>query len=366
MIDKAAIYPEIFSHIAPIPDCGSLVLAIFAIGLAGLFVMHYVMIAAAVIAAASAIYGGVSASNANTRNKKAAEDAAFYTAKNAYETGIRNSRAIIASITAKNAMTAAITEFNVDQNWDVALYNSDIKMLVGDYNAKVKEQEAFDIWEAANLDIQQLDMQGKRTKGDVLAAYGASGAQINDTDSVKDALVNTETAIEMDKMVVRYGADMRAKYVRNEAARSRWDGYMAASQIIYEASQRNMGMIVGNSFNMLGNAIQGSMDATMTYDNAIRGASSAFAGGQIAGAEYGARANSAMVSGLFSAAGSLASAYISSQSPTTTKMDSPVSYNDSGWMNEIGNTSSQSGSYSANLTSNSSLYFESTRPLLTN
>jgi hypothetical protein len=228
----------------------------------------------------------------------------------------------------------------------------------------VKESEVGRIWESADLDITQIENQGSKLKGEILSAYGASGAQINDTDSVADALTNAESATEMQKLIIRHGADIRATEVMNQGARSRWDGYMSASQIVYEGAKANMGALGQTAIGIVGNTIQGQIDARMTYENAVRGAATTMSGGSAQGQMYSSQAAQAMANGLFTAAGSMASMYVASRNPTTdTTMATTADTSATTWN---GMTSSPSGNMSATLLGGSSTYSSQLEPLYEN
>ena len=255
----------------------------------------------AIIMAVSAVYGGVSASNTAKANARSAERAAFDNARNNVHAGLINSNAITNAMLASNAVNAATSIFGAEQNWNVAQYNADLKMLVGDYNADLLDSEAFSILEGAKVDVKNIEDAAKRSKGAILASYGASGAQINSTDSVADAIIDSDTQAAINKFIIRHGADIQATKVRNEAARSRWDGYMSAQQILYEGSQRSTSMLFQGATRSLGNLAQASIDASATMANAMIGASNITNAGAVDSTKYRIQANQSMNDGLFTA-----------------------------------------------------------------
>ena len=173
-------------------------------------------------------------------------------------------------------------------------------------------------------------------------------------------MIDAETQVEFEKFIIRYGADIRANHVKNEAARSRWDGYMAAQQLIYEGGMSNINALVNTGVRMVGSTIQSSIDASMVYNNAVRGANSAFSGGQIQASQYNAQASQLMASGFVSAAGAAISAYLgaggtvggggTTAQPIANVRSSGASYNS--MYTSPGNT--QYGNYSASLYGNGS------------
>lgn len=307
-----------------------------------------------IIAAAASVISGMQASNAANANARSNSIANHYNARMTLETGIANSNAITALARSNNMLTAALSQLNADDNWDIANYNADLRMAVGDYNARLLEQEALDVWEAAELDVTQIDNHGKRLAGNILASYGASGAQINDTDSVADALIDAKTQVELEKFIIRHGADIRATAIQNEAARNRWDGYMSAKQIIYEGSKASMNTLARGAASMIGTGMQAGIDAAATYENAVRSMKSISMGGEAVTSQYNAQASQAMASGLFQAAGQMASGAVKNagaSAGTTTaspKIREASSYNQFSSINS-GSLITTNGNYSASL-----------------
>lgn len=306
-----------------------------------------------IIMAAASVASGVVASNTQKANARSNSIATHYNARMQLEAGIANANAITAATRANNMVTGALAQIGADDTWDIAEFNADLRMLVGDYNAQLQEREAFDIWEAAEIDITQVDNQGKRLAGNILASYGASGAQINETDSVADALIDAKTQVELEKFIIRHGADIRANKVINEAARSRWDGYAAAKQLIYEGSKAATGILANSAARIIGNTVQGQIDASATYENAVRSMKSTIMGGGAVTAQYNAAASQAMANGLFTAASQVASGAVSQANPGTgtgqpAKVQPASSYNTFNGMNS-GSLITTSGNYSGSL-----------------
>jgi len=270
-----------------------------------------------VIAAASAIYGGISGSSAAKRNANNALAVSLYNSRMNLQTGLLNANAITAATMASNAASWAIAQIGAHDTMAIAEYNADLKMLVADYNAQVISQEAYYIWDAANTDVTLIERDLARTKGDILVAYGASGVQINETDSVADAMIAAGTEAELNKFIVRHGADIQALKVRNEAARSRWDGYVAAQQITYEGSMGAQSQLMQAGINIAGNTAQGRINASTTWANAQIGAANVLFGGVTDSASYRAQSSQAMTNGMFQAGAQGAQAYFAYKMPAS-------------------------------------------------
>lgn len=324
--------------------------------------MAYQLAAYAAVMAVSAIASGISGSNAAKRNARNTLAMSLYNSQESLRMGVVNANAITAATNASNAATWAVAQIGAKDTWDIAQYNADVRMLVGNYNSDVLLQEARYVWEAANADVTLLERDLARTKGNILTSYGASGAQINATDAVAMALTDAGTEAEINKFIVRHSADIQAAKIKNEAARSRWDGFMAAQQILYEGGMSSMGQYAQAGINIAGNTAQGRIDAASTLYNAQTQSRGMFYGGQVQAREYNAQASQAMTNGLFQAGASIASSYINSRMPTATA--------GSGLANGTARVSSYSPNLSIGATNytslNGSTYSASLSPIYTN
>jgi len=300
----------------------------------------------AIIAIAGAVYSGVQANNTEKANANAAEWAAFTNSRNNLTMGIRNANAITKAAMISMASNRAMSFLGAQQDWDIARYNADLKMLVGDYNADILDNEAVTIWEKAGLDVQQIEDESARTKGHILASYGASGAQINATDSVADAMIDESTRSAMNVFIVRHSADIQAQKVHNEAARSRWDGYMAAKQILYEGNLRASGTLIEGGIRNESRMAQAMIDSSATFENSKMGSLSIVNTGNADAQSYRNKGTTAMNNGLFTAAAQSANLYTSSSNGGTGK-GITVESNYSPLTSDVGTT--EYGSYSGSL-----------------
>jgi len=274
------------------------------------------LIGIAAISAVTGIAGGITSRNVANRNANNALAASMYNSRMNLQAGLINANAITAATMASNAATWALAQIGAHDTMAITEYNADLKMLVADYNAQVISQEAYYIWDAANTDVTLIERDLARTKGDILVSYGASGAQINETDSVADAMIAAGTEAELNKFIVRHGADIQATKIRNEAARSRWDGYVAAQQITYEGSMSAQGQLLQAGVNIAGNTAQGRINAATTFANAQIGASNTMFAGMSDAASYRAQGQQAFTNGLFQAGAQIATGYLASKVPT--------------------------------------------------
>lgn len=213
------------------------------------------------------------------------------------------------------------TAFNIGQDFQIDQYNANLKSFLGDYNASLLEDEARYVWEAADLDILQRDNVFARELGQLKTGYGASGVMMNQ-DSPLTAQIDAKTQHAMDVMVVRYNADTQAKKILDAAAKSRWEGNMAAQSIMYQGNINSATKYGNAALQSAGILTQGGIDADMTLYNTAIQKNQTQMSGNIFQQSWESKDNQAMATGLFQGATTVASAYGRNKEPATTTPES--------------------------------------------
>jgi hypothetical protein len=262
------------------------------------------------VSVATSMFGAKQSSDANRANAQSSVKSAKYNAEQELMGGIYNANMVTASARANNMLEDAAAKIGARDTLDIAGYNANLRQLVGDYNASILESEATLIHQAAGVDVELVNQDVSRRRGDIIASYGASGVQINDTDSVADALVDAQSTAELNKFIIRHGADLQATKLLNEATRSRWDGATAAQQIMYEGNMAAQATLISSGVKQASNTIQGSINSMTIYDNAVRSAASISQGGAALASKYNQQASSAMADGYFKAGAAITSGLI--------------------------------------------------------
>lgn len=239
---------------------------------------------------------------------------AQYNADMVLKAGQANAAMIAGLAGANAAMTMAAAKFNVGIQSQVDQYNAQLRSFLGDYNASLLENEAALVWEAAELDLLQMEQQFQRDLGTMRVGYGKSGVLL-DQDSPLQAQIDATTQHELDVMIVRHGADLQAKKLQDAAARSRWEGNVEAQSIMYEGYMNGIMQFGQAALTAAGQVVQGNANAAMTMFNSQIQANQILVGGQQDYATYKSADRQAMMNGLFGAAGSLYTNYLDNKVP---------------------------------------------------
>lgn len=269
-------------------------------------------------AVAGAVIGGISGflSGDDGSAAKRAKEQAERNAKAAVSSGYANAVAQLKMSALSSEMSLGSTAMNLQISGGVDVYNASLQDFLGEYNAGLLEEEAATTWRAADLSIEQMQQEHDRANGIMRTQYGASGVLL-DQDSALIADIDARTQQEMDVMIVRYNADQQAKKFLDAAAKSRWDGDMAAETIMFEGKMNRLAAVSNVTLATSGAYFQTKMNADMTYYNATLQGNQIYEGGNQAYANWEASDNQALVSGLFSAASTAASSYAQYKTPTS-------------------------------------------------
>lgn len=232
------------------------------------------------VAAASAIYGGISASNTSKANAAAAQAAALQNSINVQQTGMMNSAlaGMAGQINAQNQYQSAY--LNAQSSLLVNAYNEALTRSVVDYNVSLLEAELPALLRQWELSDTQLQQQRARSTGSILATQSSSGTVMN-VQSNLDTVVSNEAAFAMDAAVLRHNYDQQSADVLNAIARSKWEGQVQIQKMNYEAEMgvfnamgqahlNSRGIMVNTTLSMMGGTYNANQQAStiMSQGNA--------------------------------------------------------------------------------------------------
>lgn len=283
------------------------------------------------LAAAPHIYSAFTKSGTESSQASLNAQYAAFNANAIRSTGELNASSILAigDANAKLALAAAQGE-NVGVDV-IADYNSERSIFLGEYNARLLEEEALLVLEQADLSLSQMKRQHDYALGRVKVAYAASGA-IADTDSAGMAIEEQRRQQELDQFVVRRGADVQYSKLMDKAALSRWQGYEEANKMQLEARVMTSGNSLNSMLSAAGSLTQSAIDASTTKYNSSVKAGQAFQSGMLASDRMNSQANQSFWSGMFQAGTTLASSYIRGSAANDSLLeydvDNFVSYSD--------------------------------------
>ena len=223
------------------------------------------------LAAGASIAGGLISANTTRNNGQIAQQTANANAALQQQAGQRNAQMItqFGAFNAGLAMqagqyNAALTmregRINADLIKRVATFNATAQSQISEYNASLLEQEVDYVWEAADLDITQLEQRRAVTVGTAEANFAASGVVMGQ-DSPADVVADLNTQFEMDKLIIRHGADREATRYLDAAAKSRWEGTVTAQQILYEAELGAYGSVTNANLRAAGISMNAGLQA---------------------------------------------------------------------------------------------------------
>lgn len=286
--------------------------------------MGYWLLAAAAVSLLSSYSSDQKNAASTLRQAKANSDALL-------KTGKYNAASIMALGQLNMAMNLGMGNIETSIIRKKAEYNAGLRSMIGDYNATLLEDEARLVWEKADLDVEQLEEQYSVAEGKMQVGFGASGVIMNQ-DSPQDAIIDLRTSKALDTLIVRHGADIEAGKILDSAARSRWEGNLAAHQIITEGKLDIFGTYGSRYLNAVGAGAQAAINANSTMYNAEVSSWQTLTSGQISSTNQQNQATSNLVSGLFSAAANTYSSNLSN-STITSNYDIGSKYSGMGSLN---------------------------------
>lgn len=228
-----------------------------------------------------------------------AEAAASYNAQQSMATGIGNAAntEAFAIYNAGEVMRSANT--NYDLIGKVAEHNAKVQYEITDYNSSLLDDEIARVWNDADLSMAQLSRQGLQKVGHQIATYAASGVMIGDGQSLDQAILDSQTQLDMDMSILRHNAEVSVGKLRDEQAKGEWQGRVAAQQIMYEGQVKQFD-VMNNAFSQSSTIVkQGYYEGNTQRYNAGVQANSTLYNGAIESSRYKAAATQALVDGLF-------------------------------------------------------------------
>jgi hypothetical protein len=88
------------------------------------------------------------------------------------------------------------------------------------YNANIADQNAAITREQKGAATEAFDRSTARTMGSTVAAYGASGVQV-DSGSPMDVLADSTRSAALDRLTLQYNYDLKARDYENQAQLNR-------------------------------------------------------------------------------------------------------------------------------------------------
>lgn len=254
------------------------------------------------IAAASAIYGGISASRQARNNAAQARLTASYNAQSLLDTNARNTRAASAVAGVNAAMSIAGANMGASVTEAIGLLNAGVQRQVGEYGLVLAEQDARQIWKAVELDVDLYDRRMDEAKGLAVTQYGASGVVIGEPgDAPMDYFINFETERQLQEFVLREDADYRAQQVLDAGVLGQWEQEVLARKMTFEARMNGMSQRAGGILGAAGEIATTNISNSVSYANSVNDANNVIRGGTHTSNQYRQQGQQALVSGVIQA-----------------------------------------------------------------
>jgi hypothetical protein len=242
---------------------------------------------------------------------------ANYNADNALLVGQYNADALLSMSHWNANLAAAAGASNASAIMKVAQYNADVRGMVGAYNAELIRNEAGLLWQEADLRIDQIAIEGKRTQGKMRAGYAASNVIVN-ADTPMLALIDAETQNKLDQFIVRHGANIQAGKLLDKARGTEWETDIAVQQMMYQGRVNASNAAAQGNIAAAGLRARGYVDSIMMRYNSMNQAAQIRYSGQIKGYNNDQAFQANMRSSMFQSGASMGSQYMSSRPVTTT------------------------------------------------
>ncbi len=267
------------------------------------------------VAAASAVYSGVSASNTSAANAKAAQSAAASNANSVINQSNTNNQAnsMIAMFNAQSQINAAEVQTGAVQQ--IADYNSLLLQSTNMYNQELLADELNQIYENEGLDKVYLEQRRSTASGEVIAKQASSGTTIG-VGSNQDTYVDLQAQFEMEKAVLVHQYDRQANAVLNAQAQGNYQTKQQIQKLQFEAQTNNFAVMT-NAYTAARSGLASSMISSWANSqNASNQANTLTMGGSAQATAYNNQASQQMTSGIVSGIGSAASMYAQTYSPS--------------------------------------------------
>lgn len=234
-------------------------------------------------------------------NSIAIKNAGAYNAKALQTIAAINSSIGIAGAQIENASNRAITEMNIDN-----------KLFLSNYEASLLENEAMLIGEAAELDLKQLERKHVQAIGEMRTTQAASGAII-DQDTPALAVEDAKEQQELERFIVRRGADIQMAKLMDRAAFGRWEAALEANSMATSGRLLETTNIAGAFLKGFGISTQAGLDAGSVLYNSGVSSGQAYTTGMQKSDASANQASTSFWNGVFGAGSSVAKNYVNTK-----------------------------------------------------
>ena len=213
--------------------------------------------------AGAQIGGGIDGYNSSRQDARAYEATGAYNSNQAIALAEHGASSVLNTARINGALSILGASFDAANIQMVASVNAFFQREAGFYNASLLRDEAEAVLAALELDIEQVEKQYGRILGAATVGYASSGVRIDiETDTPSLVLLDMATERELEIMILKQNGQEQARKLMNAAARSEFDGNVAAIQILTEGQQRANASIFAGFLDATTLGINADIEAT--------------------------------------------------------------------------------------------------------
>ncbi len=263
------------------------------------------------ISAASSIIGGMVSSNAASDDADRAAEYAQYNADQQIAWGQTQASLTMMSAAYNASNIRNQAEYNIAQQALLNEYNVDLAYETLAYNDALYDDEVDQIYDALDMESEQLHVDYVKARGATVAQQASSGTTIG-VGSNKDVVIDMTAEEALFQLVLQNNADVEAASVLNSQAQGRWETEMSIQKLWYEGelSAASMRYTAGAEANAA--LFTGALNATLQIEGAENSAASILSTGSQTSSNLDSQASSYLTQGLLTGATTIASSYTKS------------------------------------------------------
>lgn len=147
---------------------------------------------------------------------------------------------LVVSALVLSAISVGVSAYSSNQQTKAANAAANYNAEMSRRNQEVANMQAADAQQRGELEEKQFRLNLSKTKGEMRAGYGASGAVV-DSGSALDNLTDTVEYGELDALTIRHNTAMEVWGLKNQAA-----NYFGQSEL-FRASRQSVGLATGST-----------------------------------------------------------------------------------------------------------------------
>jgi hypothetical protein len=271
------------------------------------------LVVAAASMAASAASASASAKGAAVQNQ-IQSDWNRYNAQTAYNTDTANLELQSAITDVNLATLQTSSDIGLDVADTVDTYNKSLIRDTAVYNDLLYEQDIEDLWTQHGLDVEVLTLQRARERGEMVANQSAPGTTIGEGSNA-DVVVDQMAQENLDKFILKTGADIQASKIMNARAQSLYEAEQAVKKISYEGRIRRIETEVSTALRSTSIVAESTLNLLAGSQSALGRLNSGLSGASVQAASNAAQIRSDFTSGMIGAVGKGVSTYAAGKTP---------------------------------------------------